>query len=401
MARTPLKGRRAKAEPLAPAETISRPVLAVLAAAAAIPGGFVLVWNLWLWLSGQGYPLRDGVTIWLAGHAALTGQVMSLFKPAGVAAGSFLWSYPPTAALLATPFGWLSAGGAVLAFEAMSAALLLLAVARLGRGWRFTAAVLLCPAALQNFGGNQSAALAAALLILGLAQAERRPWAAGLLLGIASFKPQLGLLVPFYLAGCRNIAALAAAAVTTLALIAVSAWAFSPAVWVDYVTRTLPITSDYLVRLTLPPRDGAPALMSVFALLREAGLPVRLAFDGQILAAAMAALFALWLGANRTLAQDTRLALLLAAGILATPYLWYYDMIPASLAAALLIQDRQRDKFGQGEFLVLGLLWATPGFALLAALVHVPTFAPLLVAAAIIYTLRRPVRPLATDHRVR
>ena len=53
----------------------------------------------------------------------------------------------------------------------------------------------------------------------------RQVWA-GILLGMATIKPQLGLLLPVALVAARQWRALAAAAATVAALVLLSAWAF-------------------------------------------------------------------------------------------------------------------------------------------------------------------------------
>jgi hypothetical protein len=364
---------------------------------ASLPAGYVLFGNFLLLARGDGFPLHDGMALWLAGHLAVTGQGSRLYQPLASAAAllahdhaaGLIWFYPPTSLLFAAPFGWLPPAAGVLLFDAASLAVLLAALRAAGCGWALTGAVLACPAALQSLGGNQNGAMFAGLLIAGLFLAPARPWAAGFLLGVATVKPQLGLLVPFYLLGRRDWRTIAAAGATAILLALFSLSQVPPAGWNTFLTQMIPQTQSFLVALTGPGRHGAPALMSVFAALREAGASPALAAAGQLAATAGAILAAYRVGRAATLPAETRIVLLLLLGVLATPYLWYYDMIPGSLAAALLIRSGLATGFTPGAFLALCLFWATPGIALFAALAHWPTFAAPLAMIIVIDTWRR------------
>ena len=73
-------------------------------------------------------------------------------------------------------------------------------VLRLSRqnGW-LIAAVLASPAALENLLEHQNAALLTALIGGGLLLLPSRPRLGGVLIGLATMKPQLGLVLPLFL----------------------------------------------------------------------------------------------------------------------------------------------------------------------------------------------------------
>ncbi|MGE4481531.1 glycosyltransferase family 87 protein [Acidocella sp.] len=314
-----------------------------------------------LWGARQGYTgkaLRDGLDFWAGGFLFLHQQLALLFNH--TAYQSFLqgmyghlpyhlWSYPPSYGLLAAAFGWLSPWHAVLAFDALSL-LLLAGVLRLaGKGWWFIAAMLLAPATLENAMEHQNAALIAALIGGGLLLARARPRLAGGLIGLASFKPQLGLVLPLYLLR-RAPLAFCYAALAAVGLAAASLWAFGPAAWVGFWHYTRPMMSNVL--LTGQPPEFAGGLISVFASVKAlAGVRAALALQGAVsLACILAGL----------LSRSVPALLLLSA--LASPYLHDYDLLGTSLAVALLVERRLAEGgFKAGEPLLFFLAWFGPG----------------------------------------
>lgn len=92
-------------------------------------------------------------------------------------------------------------------------------------------AALAFPAAFWNAGCGQNGFLSAALIAGGLAALERRPVLAGVLFGLMTYKPHLGLMIPLALmaGGCWR--ALWAAALTALGVAAASLLAFGPEAW--------------------------------------------------------------------------------------------------------------------------------------------------------------------------
>jgi alpha-1,2-mannosyltransferase len=61
-------------------------------------------------------------------------------------------------------------------------------------------AVFVAPASVMSVASGQSGFLAAALMVAGVRLARSRPIVAGILIGLLSYKPQLGFLIPIALA---------------------------------------------------------------------------------------------------------------------------------------------------------------------------------------------------------
>jgi hypothetical protein len=109
------------------------------------------------------------------------------------------WSYPPSIMLLAAPFGKLGYLTALAIWTFLGLALFIAVAWRNVSDWRGPLPVLMSPAALMCLISGQSAFVTAALLISVFALMDRRPLAAGVLVGLLTIKPQLGLLFPFFL----------------------------------------------------------------------------------------------------------------------------------------------------------------------------------------------------------
>jgi hypothetical protein len=344
-----------------------------------------MVWGVRHGFTGRA--LRDGLDFWAGGFLALHHHVAIVFDPAAYAAfitglygklPTHMWSYPPSYLLLASAFGWLSPWPAVFAFQAATL-LLLITVLRLARlPWLLIAAVAASPAALESLLEYQNGALMTALIGGGVLLLPTRPRLGGALAGLASIKPQLGLVLPLYLLR-RSPLAFAWAGLAAVTLGVLSLYVFGAVAWAAFWHVTRPAMSNVL--LTGKPVEFAGGLISVFAAARGLGVTAALLIQGAVSIAAVA------LGAWR---RDAVVALLLAA--LASPYLHTYDLLGVALAVALLVQDRLAQGFAHGEKILFFLAWFGPG-----ALPWVPQFAhltPVILLLLLASALARgPVTP--------
>jgi hypothetical protein len=335
----------------------SRLALILLAVLCVIPSCFEAVAIIWGQFHGHtGKALRDGLDFWAGGFLALHGHSAMLFSPLAYQAflaGLYgklpyhLWSYPPTYLLLASAFGWLSPWHAVLAFDAC-ALLALFVVLRLSeQSWWLIAAVAASPASLENVLEHQNAALITAFIGGGVLLLPSRPRLGGALIGLASIKPQLGLVLPLYLLRHAPIAA-AYATLAAIILAAAALYAFGPATWAGFWHFTRPAMSNVL--LTGQPPEFAGGLVSVFATFRPLGTHAALLIQAAVtLIAILAAIHA----------RSVPVVLILAA--LASPYLHDYDLLGVTLAVALLLRDRLATGFTPGEPVLFFLAWFGPG----------------------------------------
>ena len=166
-----------------------------------------LAMGLWL-IDPAGRPIpTDFINVWAAGKLVLQGVPADAYdwtihKSVEVIGARrdfpeyFGWHYPPPFLLVAAPLALLPYPAALLAWMAVSAPLYLAAM-RLIAGARGTLlAALAWPVVFWNIIVGQNGFLTAALLGGGLALIEKRPALAGMLIGLLTYKPQFGLLIP-------------------------------------------------------------------------------------------------------------------------------------------------------------------------------------------------------------
>jgi len=338
-------------------QTLTHLALIGTALCCALPSGVEALAIVWGECHGHaGKALRDGLDFWAGGFLALHGALPVLFDP--LAYQSFLaglygklpyhlWSYPPNYLLLAAGFGWLSPWHAVLAFDAVSLLALVLILRLAGQSWWLIAALAASPACLENVLEHQNAALMTALIGGGVLLLPRRPRLGGGLIGLATIKPQLGVVLPLFLLRRAPIGA-AYAGLSAVLLAAAALWAFGPAAWAGFWHVTRPAMADVL--LTGQPPEFAGGLISVFAACRPLGLQPALMIQAAVTLAAIAAAIR---------AGSAARILILAA--LASPYLHDYDLFGVALAVALLVQERLRTGFAPGEPVLFFLAWFGPG----------------------------------------
>jgi hypothetical protein len=191
---------------------------------------------------------------------------------------------------------------------------------------------------------GQNGFLSAALIAGVLLQLETRPVLAGLLLGLMTYKPHLGLLFPIALAFGGYWRSFLAAAAATLVILILS-WMLTPGSLAAFAGHMGGMSTNFLSLGVA----GFYKQQSLYGLLRTLGVGDHAAFGAQgVLLLAMAA-FVAWLWrSGQSLAL--KCAGLVAASLLATPYLYFYDLPILSVAVAFLWRARA---FSRGETALL------------------------------------------------
>jgi hypothetical protein len=302
------------------------------------------------------------------------------------------WLYPPPFLLLLLPFG-------ALPFAFSYALFLVVTFAgAVAASWRFAASgreraihalsLLLCPAAAITVCLGQNAFLTAALLAGGFGLAARRPVLGGVLLGILTVKPQLWLLVPVALLAGRQWKALAAAAAAALVLALISLAICGIEAWRDWLDLMLRPSELYQRWLLVGRLKG----QSVFAYASFLGAAPALANAIQAAFAAGAA-GCVWWAFQKPMALDLRVAVLLAATMLAAPHLFEYDAVILSIAATLFFVRLLREGSRFGELTLIVLVWVCPMFP--PSLFRFGVVAPLVIVLFIACVMARGRRDAA------
>jgi arabinofuranan 3-O-arabinosyltransferase len=293
----------------------------------------------------EGRPIaNDFVDVYAAGRLALDGHAAAAYdwtthKAAEVRAVGhdfadyYGWHYPP-------PFLFVAAALALLPY--LSAALIwLLATlcayaATLCIIMRDRIGIVLAlgfPAAIWNVTAGQNGFLTATLIGGALASLERRPALAGVFLGLLTYKPQFGLLFPLVLIADRRWLTIAVAAAVALALAAASWIVFGGASWLAFF-HWLPISGEIILSQG---RADFARLQSLYGLVRANGGDETLAWSVQAAGSLVVATGIVWLWRSGA-AFELKAAALAAATLVATPYLYMYDVVILAVAVAFLLR---------------------------------------------------------------
>jgi hypothetical protein len=355
----------------------------------------------WLF-DAQGRPIaNDFVNVFAAGKLALEGNAASAYdwtihkamevRAVGYDFGSYYgWHYPPTFLFAAAALALLPFTAAALISLAVTLPLYAASIRGIAgdrAGW-FLA--LGFPAVLWNVTAGQNGFLTAALIGGTLLFVERRPVLAGVLLGLLTYKPQFGLLFPFALLAGGHWRVLIAAAVTALIMIAASLAVFGSEAWIAFI-HWMPVTSRVVLG------DGGAdwdRLQSLFGLVRAHGGSETFAWtvQGIVAIAVLTGVCALW---RRCAQYELKAAALSCGALLATPYLYMYDLVVLAVPVAFLVRIALTRGFTMAEAIML-----PAGAALLLIYPYVKTqvglAAVIIVAALIVWrTLRMVSSPAA------
>jgi hypothetical protein len=343
---------------------------------------------------------RDFLNTWMGGRSMFSGGPAPWFDARTYAAAlrdmlgptypETYWSYPPHVVLFVWPLGLMPYLFAYIAWCVIGIALYLFACASaLPRERLLFLAVAPGVAVCVFFG--QNGFYTAALLIGGLLALDRRPVLAGVLFGILTIKPQLGLLLPIILLLERRWATIASAAATVALLFVATAMLFGWDVWLDYWHKIVP----QQMWLT----ENAGGLMfslvsSLFFGARLIYLPLGVAWAIQYAGSAFAVAAVVWTYWKRRDA-NLSLALFVTATFLFTPYILNYDMVMFGFVVALL-RDRP-DNTMRDHWLLLAV-WSLPVTMMFAGAIWIP-LAPVVLVMFACWLLRRLAQGEGCDVR--
>ncbi|HSM42900.1 MAG TPA: glycosyltransferase family 87 protein [Afifellaceae bacterium] len=337
----------------------------------------------------SGYVIgRDFLNFWTLGRLALADdpgrfydwQAYNAYLQGFLGADYPLqqWSYPPHLMLLAVPFGQLP----YLAAYTLWTGLGITALHYAARPWiaerRAASVLFLSPAALLCFICGQNAFFTAAALIMVYRWRDERPVLAGILLGLMTVKPQLGLLFPLVLLVSRRFSLFASAAATAVALLGATIALFGTEIFIAYHQYAVPIQKSVVTDPTAILQSLMPTL---YMSLRLLGLSVIACTVLQGIACVALAGLAVWAYARQ---REPLLsyALLVTATTLATPYILSYDLVVFGWIFLVLGLSNDPDKAGRA---VLAAVYFLPMIALALGAAGIPGAA--LVPAAFLYWL--------------
>src|SRR6266702_1543002 len=250
------------------------------------------------------------------------------------------WLYPPfffaVAFLVASlPYAW----GIAIWLAASFAAYLAAMRAIVPRPETLLIAAAF-PAVFINIGHGQNGFLTAALLGGALHWLDRRPWFAGVLIGLLAYKPQFGVLIPVAL---------------------------------------------------LAGGIGWEKIQSAFSAMRMWGAGVRSAYAIQIALALMLVASLAWLWQSNAL-FELKASALATASLLATPYVLDYDLVVLAVAIVFFVRHGMNRGFHDYEISLLAAAWFMPLLSRAVAGVTGIPLGLLVLLALYVFIVQRAVR---------
>ncbi|HEV2676372.1 MAG TPA: glycosyltransferase family 87 protein [Aliidongia sp.] len=304
---------------------------------------------------------------------------------------SYWFFYPPTfvtycAAMALVPylpafFLWIAATGTVY----------VLALRAILRDWPVLIAILSFPSALITAGIGQNSFLTTAIFGTATYLIERRPLAAGAILGGLCYKPHFLLMTPVALIAGRHWRALAAMAASVAAFTGLSLLLFGWQTWEAFLLLTRTTTSTFETG-----KVGFAGLISLFGAVRLMGGPVILAYGVQALAAVAAGVLTavVW---RKNLSLPVRAMTLIAATLFSVHVILFYDLLPMTVAIAWLLQDARKTGFLPWERTVLMAIWLIPMVSRSAGLAANIPLGPLATGGLLLFVALRARQ----EHRAR
>jgi len=336
------------------------------------------------------------VNYWTGGRLALEGRVGILYDVAAYnellqrwfapAKEFMIFSYPPNALPLLAPVGllpylvafplWLMLGTA--AFFAVA----------LGRRptradlW-LVVAVALSPILWVNLNFGQLGLLLALLFVGALRLLPSKPVIAGIMIGLLTIKPQLGILLPLVLVLSGAWRAFAAAVLTALLLIALSLALYGGAPWQAWWSETAPVQLAFVTQMK---SFFVTQTTTPFIALRFLGASVEAALALQALVAALVVV-ATWAVLKGPASWPLKATVVAFGSVLISPYVLAYDL---AIPLAALVWCFRDGGVRPSRFAVAAtaIVWAIP-FALTIILQSrgIPV-APLAVMLCYVWLLR-------------
>jgi hypothetical protein len=328
---------------------------------------------------------RDFINLWTASQLIEADRAVDIFDQQKFAAAQrrhmgpefpfHFWSYPPHTLLLSQQLSNLPYRAAFVVWSLAGLIVMLYAAYMFWPSRLFPWLLLLAPSSFVNVFLGQNGFVTAALALGGFAMLPRRPIVAGIMFGLLTFKPHLGIMIPIALLALRQWPAIAAAIVTAALFMGASALMYGADVWWQFFQSTLPYQMRFMATGEGPFQWMMP---SWFMAGRIIGLPLWLSQTAQA-AAALAAGVLVYRVFRRPGNWRMQVSLLFVATLVASPQGFNYDMGLVSVALICLVWAASENGWRRGELAIITACWVLPLIVMPLNAAGVPV-APLLLA---------------------
>lgn len=306
---------------------------------------------------------------WVAGRLAMAGEPTAVYDfPRLQAFGQAVdglhvgipWFNTPTFLMLVLPFSLVPYHAALFLWILTTLGGYLIIMRRLAPLSQFTWLALAFPSALLNINYGQNGFLSVIFLGGGLVLLDRSPIAAGIFLGLMTYKPQFALLIPIGLAAGRLWRTLSAMLITSGVLIGATALLFGMDVWGAFFQKIIVMLGglkggQISAAITLP-IEKMPTVLSAMKLI---GADFLTAAVVQVIVGLAIVAIVGWTWHSKA-SPAIRSAILVLGTFLVTPYAFVYDNILIAIALACLGWEGYTKGWLPGEKICLFFAWITP-----------------------------------------
>ncbi len=243
---------------------------------------------------------------------------------------------------------------------------------------------MLAPSSFVNVFLGQNGFFTTALALSGFTLLPRRPILGGVMFGLLTFKPHLGIMIPIALLAMGNWRAIIAASLTAGLFIGASGLMYGGDIWWQFLDSTLPHQMRFMTEGMGPFQRMMPSWLMAGRII---ALPLWLAQAVQSAMALAAAVmvYRVFRGEGE---WHLKIALLFVATLVASPQGFNYDMGLISVALICLTSLALRAGWRRGEFIIVALCWVLPLVVMPLNFAGAPV-APLLLTGLLVYLYRR------------
>lgn len=321
---------------------------------AALNGSIIAVlWMTGRWLYSSDRDPWDYVAQWAAGSRVLSGEAWLVYDweahaayqahLIGAAEPIQLYIFYPPHFLFVTPiFSWLQHEHASVAFLVVTAFGYAASLYLLLKSWLKASLIAVSGGgALYSVWWTQNGFLTAALMTAGLVLLRTRPILAGVFFGLLTIKPQLGFLVPVALLFSGSWATAGSALATFLMLGIIAEAVLGAGIWETFLSSALRATDFIESGALVYKQQSVFAIARIFYTVEVAWLV------HSVLVIAVVAMIA-WMWSTHS-SHWTRSSALVSASLLVTPYLYPYDAVMLTAAAAMLLHGEDESQLSGWE----------------------------------------------------
>lgn len=307
----------------------------------------------------------DFIAFWSAARLALFGDAEGAYRYDAITAmmstvreqkAGFIQPlyYPPTLLLLIWPYGFFEYVPGLFAFFFSTLALFLWTVWKITRKLWFVLFMLSFTGIWLNLVTGQNGMLTASLFGLSMVALRSNATLSGIVLGLLSFKPHLGLVAPFALLSGRHYRCFFFAALVTVGFAALALIIFGPETWL----LSLIGTSQASITLSIRPQLML-RIPSVFSLFRLTGLVHGQAMIVHLLLTLPLVVWTMYYW-RRCENGDLKAAMLATVTLLFTPFVYDYDMMLIAIALAFMANSLSRSGWWWAERALFALMMIWP-----------------------------------------